>query len=417
MIDHYQKTVLENGIRVVSETMESVRSVTIGIWILAGSRYENQANNGIFHLLEHMLFKGTKTRSAYDIAISLEAHGGHINGFTEKEMTCIYAVVLDKDLAEAIDVLADIVQNPVLNKQDLINEKQIIHEEISNLEDSPEDLVQEHFLKTVFDTHPLGFPILGTKATVQNITHADLFQFHQSFYTSDRIIISAAGCVDHLELVKQVESCFTIVKKDYGHDPLGYSLNNQTCQHYSTSTMQSHICMGYPACSFKDKKKYPLILLNALLGGSMSSRFFQLLREEEGLAYSVYSYMDFWSDIGLWTIYVGSSPSNISRVIEILENELIKLNEQGIEGSELENMKSQICGNLILSLEDSTSRMNRLAKYETFVEEYMSMDDTVRKIQSVSLDDIQKTIKDVFDNKNRFITLLEPVSNNGNFSL
>jgi len=406
----YRRTVLPNGIRVITERMDSVRSVTTGVWIMAGTRKETEKNNGLFHLLEHMIFKGTETRSAYDIAVSLETLGGQLNGFTEKEMTCFYAVVLDHHLKKSVEILADIVQNPSLNESDLFKEKQIVCEEIANLEDTPEDLVQEFFVQHVFGHHPLGLPILGSRESIDGLTPKDLRHTHETWYTPDRIIITAAGHVDHDYFVQLVEEYFD-------GNPYIRTENTETVHtspHLSkifyTETSQSHVCVGYPICAFQDRQKYPMIMLNILLGSGMSSRLFQRLREDEGLAYAVYSCLDFWSDTGVWNLYAGTSPGQTSCILDIFDAEINRLMREGIAEQDLNNIKSQLAGNMVLNLEDSTNRMNRLAKFEAYTETYLPPDETIQYIRSMTVDDLMKTVNLFFSENRKYITMLEPLS-------
>lgn len=408
--DGYKRTVLPNGTRIVTEYMDSVRSVSAGVWIMSGTRNETDATNGLFHLLEHMLFKGTKTRSAYDIAISLETLGGQLNGFTEKEMTCFYAVVLDQHMKQAVEVLADIVQNPSLQDDDFIKEKQIVFEEIANLEDSPEDLVQEYFIQHVFGPHSMGLPILGSRESLDRLTVDDLNRTHQACYSSDRMIITAAGHVDHDHFVQLVETFFTGTPRTRTETVDHVYTSPQLSRVLYSETGQSHLCIGYPVCSFHEKQKYPMVLLNILLGNGMSSRFFQKLREDAGLAYSVYSCLDLWSDIGVWNLYAGTSPGQLPYVIELFNAEVGKLIREGISQKELNDIKSQLCGNMMLSLEDSTNRMNRLAKFEAYTGDYLSLDRTIQHINTITIDDLMEAVQTFFIEDRKYTTMLEPLS-------
>lgn len=410
MTEKYQKTTFENGLRIVSEKIEGVKSVSVGIWIFAGSRMESKEQTGKSHLLEHMVFKGTTSRTAYEIATSLESLGGHLNAFTEKELACFYSLVLDENLPEAIDILADIVQNAKLDETDLQNEKLIVFEEIRNLEDTPEDFVQEAFIQTVFKNHSLGFSILGSYESVKGIKRADLVAYRNTYYTSNNMIVAAAGNLNHTHLVELIHTHFIDLRCGSFSPPAEpILLGNQAVKRISSSINQTHICTGTTALSYSDRRKFPLIIMNALLGGGMSSRLFQILREQRGLAYSVYSFLDFWSDTGLLGVYAGTAPQNTDKAMKLIENELILLSEKKIPQNELDRIKSQLTRNLILSLEDSTSRMNRLAKMEAYTNKYTSLNEVIELINAVSQEDVQSVAHDLLKNRKRYTTLLEPV--------
>ncbi|MFH1940504.1 MAG: pitrilysin family protein, partial [bacterium] len=296
---NYSKTILDNGIRIVSEKMEGVRSVSVGVWILIGSRNESRRNCGISHLLEHMLFKGTESRTAFEIAVSLESLGGTLNAFTDREFTCIYAVVLDDNVSEAVEVMADVILNPVLDEKDLRVEKQVVLEEIRNLEDSPEDRIHEVFVQTVFNNRSLGSSTLGTYESIRRMKKSDLSAYHNKFCAANNIIIAAAGCIDHDFFVDCVSKYFHALNRGadsvYEQFVLGQDFNRSL----RSSISQSHICTGMPSFSYDSPEKISLIVLNSILGGGMSSRLFQEIREKKGLAYTIYSFFDFWSDTGL----------------------------------------------------------------------------------------------------------------------
>ncbi len=288
----YNKTVLSNGLTVISEKIESVRSVSVGVWIKTGSRYEEMQNNGIAHFLEHMVFKGTKKRSALKIAQSLESLGGSLNAFTGKEVTCYYAQSLDNHLKQAIDVLSDMLCNSLFQPKEIEKEKMVVIEEIKSVKDTPEDYIFDLFQEKLFPNCPLGSPILGTEVTVSGFNKDMLTSYLNKFYSTKNIIISAAGNVEHDKLVKLVEQYFTLPQTENNLSTA--KVNNAAMDSFEIHQQinQAHLCMGNAGISFTSKMRYPLLILNTYLGGGMSSRLFQNLREKNGLAYSVYSFID-----------------------------------------------------------------------------------------------------------------------------
>jgi predicted Zn-dependent peptidase len=404
----FRKTRLDNGLRIVTESMSGVRSVSIGVWIATGSRHETAATGGISHLLEHMAFKGTERRTPYDIAVSLEALGGHLNAFTEKEFTCYCAVVLDEHLDQAVDVLADILQHPVLRPEDLRSEKGIIHEEIRNVQDTPEDLIHERFLQSVFEPHPLGAPILGTPATLRGITRDDLLRFRRSRYIFSNCIVSAAGNVDHRRLCRMIESRF----RDLGTGRVPASRRPRTgrlrFRAIRAPISQVHICTGSIGVSYTDRRKFPLLVLDTYFGGGMSSRLFQKLREEQGLAYSVYSFLDFWSDTGLWGVYTSTAPDAFDRAMESIRSETRLLAREGIPSDALSRVKSQIIGNLLLTYEDSGHRMSRLAKMEAYTGSYTPVERVIERFRSVTEREVRSVAEALLDGPEPFTVVLKP---------
>lgn len=409
MNGNFRKTQLENGLRILSEQMEGVQSVSLGVWIGVGARHDPANQLGLSHLLEHMAFKGTTHRSAYEIAVSLEALGGHLNAFTEKEFTCYWAVVLDRDLKQAVDVLADIVQAALLSDSDLKNEKRIILEEIRNLEDTPEDFLHEYFLRTIFSDHPLGNPILGTFTSVKTIQQSDLISHREKHYAFPNTLITAAGRVDHEKLVQYVANAFINLNPHYTEgkfSPIAKKSIRRPQRHAFLS--QTHFCTGMRVYPYKDDRKFPLILLDTYFGGGMSSRLFQTLRENLGLAYNVYSFLDFWSDTGVFGVYVCTSPKFAEHAMEVLEKEYKRLLTDGISKEDLERIKSQVIGNWTLTFEDPTSRMTRLAKMEAYTQSYVSLDEVIDRIKAVSKDQICEIAEDVLQKQKRYTVVLTP---------
>ena len=406
----FQKTVLPGGLRVVSERMRGVRSVSIGVWVYGGSRQEKRDRGGITHLLEHMLFKGTRTRTAYAIATSLESVGGHLNAFTEREFTCFYAVVLDENLDLAVDVIADAIQHSVVSSADLENEKRIVFEEIKNLEDNPEDTVHEAFLHLVFGDHPLGSSTLGTVESIRRLRRADLLTHHRNHYVPQNIIVAASGRLDHNRLVDRIQRRFRDLPKGRPEADRTVSFGPPRTQSLRRPVKQAHLVTGVPAFAYTDAKKFPLIVLDIYMGGGMGSRLFQTLREKQGLSYAVYSFLDFWSDTGLWGVYAGTSPELSGKAEVSIDREFDRIVKKGIPLQALRRIKTQITRGMILMLEDPSSRMNRLAKMEAYTGRYSRVGDVISRIASVTADDVRKTAEALLGARKRFTVLLEPKS-------
>lgn len=408
MQQYFQKSCLQNGIRVLSEKMDGIRSVTIGVWILTGSRYDPVEYEGIAHFLEHMVFKGTKTRTAYDIACSLEAVGGHLNAFTEKEFTVFYAHVLEEHMELAIDLLSDIVLNSINKIEDIKNEKQIVIEEIQNLEDTPEDLIQDLFVHQVFQNHALGRSILGTRNSIERINRDSIESFKNKYYTAQNIIVSCAGNVEHKKLVQIVDTAFQNTSTAFSmlYEPVVVDCDSIP-ESFHMPVSQVHYCLGTTGVGFSDPRKHALICLNTLIGGGMSSRLFQNLREKNGLAYSVYSLLDFWSDTGLWGIYSGTSANLKEQLLSRIDDELTQIARGHVTHDELNLIKGQLTGNLILAAEDSTTVMDRLVRLEYYQKHYQDLQKVKEKIEKVTLDDIVQMAHELFEQQ-QYRTIIEP---------
>lgn len=404
----YRKTVLANGIRVVTEQIPYVRSVSLGIWADVGSRDEDETTNGISHFVEHMVFKGTKKRSVREIARSLESLGGYLNAFTTKEQTCFYARVLDRHVGEAMDVLADLVQNATFKKEELEREKLVVLEELKNAEDDPEDIIHDYFEKALFPRHSLGFPIIGTRENLMRFKREDLFAHVGRHYVPARIVVAAAGNIDHDVLVRQAERHFrnlTVGSNGVAKRRTPPKLNHNTFAEYERPINQAHICMGTVAYSIKHKDRYPLMVMNALLGEGMSSRLYQNIREKYGFAYSVYSFANLLSDAGVFGIYVGTDRKNIENCIELIHKELNKLKVKPVSKAELERTKSQIKGVMMLGLENMSGRMMRLGSSELYFESFTSLDTILKKVDAVTPEAIQMVAGDLFD-EGKFSTVI-----------
>lgn len=404
----YRKSVLDNGLRVVSETIPHVRSVSIGLWANVGSRDEDPTRNGISHFLEHMVFKGTKNRSVKEIAQSLESLGGYLNAFTTKEQTCFYARVLDEHAETAMDVLADLLLNATFRKEELEKEKLVVIEELKNAEDDPEDIIHDYFEKAIFPRHSLGFPIIGTEGNLRRFQREDLRAHVANHYSPEHMVLAAAGSIDHERLRKLAQRYFRTLKPNVGPPKRQAGPTRPakaTFQEISRPIQQAHVCLGTTAYSIRHRDRYSLLLLNALLGEGMSSRLYQRIREKHGMAYSVYSYVTMLSDTGIFAAYLGTDKKNIANALELVHLELEKLKRRPVSKAELERTKAQIKGTLMLGLENMSSRMIRLGGGELYLETYVPLDAILKKIEEVTGESMQRVANDVF-NESLFSTVI-----------
>ncbi|WLR52386.1 pitrilysin family protein [Bacillus tianshenii] len=392
------KHTCQNGVRVVLENIPTVRSVAIGIWVGTGSRNETKHNNGISHFLEHMFFKGTKTRSAKDIAESFDSIGGQVNAFTSKEYTCFYAKVLDEHASYALDVLQDMFFNSTFDEEELKKEKNVVLEEIKMYEDTPDDIVHDLLSKASYGSHPLGYPILGTEDTLHKFNGDMLRTYINDAYTPDNVVVSIAGNVTE-SFIQEVEAYFGSYQTN------GNKLEYVTPQFQQDKisrkkeTEQAHLCLGFDGLKIGDDDIYSLIVLNNILGGSMSSRLFQDVREERGLAYSVFSYHSSYRDNGMLTIYAGTASSQLNVLYETIEQTLERLKQDGITEKELRNSKEQMKGGLMLSLESTNSRMSRNGKNELMLKRHRTLDEIIESISNVTQESVYEMSKRVFSGK------------------
>ncbi|SFL75619.1 M16 family metallopeptidase [Salibacterium qingdaonense] len=386
---------LSNGLRVVTEHVPAVQSMTIGIWIKTGSRYETAEENGISHFLEHMFFKGTTHRSAADIAESFDKIGGDVNAFTSKEYTCFYAKVLDKHTVTALSILADMLFHSTFDPEEIEKEKQVVMEEIKMVEDTPDDIIHDYLDREAFGHHPLARPILGTEETVRTFTREGILDFRQRHYTAENMVISAVGN-EGTELLEQLEKLFGGLPGGYIEQPFQKPAFLPGKAGIQKETEQAHLCLGFPGAAMDDESVYPLMLMNNALGDSMSSRLFQRIREDRGLAYSVFSYHVPFLDTGMLTIYAGTGIEQqeeaAAAVFEIVEDIAL----DGLTEKEIENGKEQLKGNLILGLESTSSRMSRNGRNELLLGRHRSLEDTVQRLENVSKEDVQRTASTMF---------------------
>jgi predicted Zn-dependent peptidase len=401
------REVLPNGLTVITEEMQHIRSVSIGIWIKTGSRDEEPQWNGISHFVEHMVFKGTKHRSAEDIARQVDSIGGNMDAFTAKECICFNIKLLDEHLPIALDVLSDLVLNPVFNAQDISRERGVILEEIKMDEDSPDYLVHEIFTQNFWKDHPLGKPILGTKDTVKKFEREPVLDFYSKRFSPGNVIICAAGHLKHREFVDLVAKHFQQMQPAknglHGSTP---AVVPRIIMRNKKSLEQVQICVGVPSHPIAHERRHASYILNTLLGGGMSSRLFQNIRERQGLAYAIYSDLNPYRDTGCLSVYAGTSRESAGKVVQCVVNEFHKLKVEDVPAEELRRCKDQLKGSLMLSLESSTARMSNLARQEMYFERFYTMDELLEKIEAVTSDDIRQLANEFFHTESIAVTVL-----------
>ncbi|MET7766419.1 pitrilysin family protein [Streptomyces sp. NPDC005393] len=398
-----RKTTLPGGLRVVTETLPSVRSATFGIWAHVGSRDETPTLNGATHYLEHLLFKGTERRSALDISAAIDAVGGEMNAFTAKEYTCYYARVLDTDLPLAIDVVCDMLTGSLIDAADVDAERGVVLEEIAMTEDDPGDCVHDLFAHTMLGDTPLGRPVLGTVDTVNGLGRDQIARFYKKHYDPTHLVVAAAGNVDHATVVRQVRKAFEEAGALSRTDavPVAPRHGSRTIRTagkvdlLGRKTEQAHVVLGMPGIPRTDDRRWALGVLNTALGGGMSSRLFQEVREKRGLAYSVYSYTSGFADCGLFGVYAGCRPSQVHDVLKICRDELDQVARDGLTDEELRRAVGQLSGSTVLGLEDTGALMNRIGKSELCWGEQMSVDEMLTRIQAVTPDEVREVARDV----------------------
>lgn len=407
MADPYARSALPNGLRVVTEYMPAVRSVALGVWVEAGSRDETPTSKGVSHFLEHMLFKGTSNRSARQIAEALEDVGGSLNAYTSKEFSCYSAHVLDEHVPLAVDVLADILQNSLLAEDDIEKERDVILREMDHSRETPEDVIFDYLYEDIYPGHPLGHQIYGEPATVRNLSREDLLAYLKTHYTRGRVVVAAAGNVRHEQLVELASMAFSQLpessrpERQAPTEPPHGSIRAHACA-------QVHVCMGVRSCSYADQRKFALLVLDTILGAGMSSRLFQRLREEHGAAYAIYSFADFFSDTGLFGVYFATEPRRLELCMDLVLSELRELAHNGLTAAELERAKSQLKGNLVLGLENTSSRMSRLAKLELYLRRFSTLNETLSQIEAVTVEEVHQLASELLAGEKLVVTRLEP---------
>jgi len=409
----YQKTVLDNGLRVVTEKIPYLRSVSIGVWVITGSRDEQPQENGISHFIEHLLFKGTERRTAFDIAKEIDSVGGTLNAFTGREYTCFYAKVIDQNLPLAIDLLSDIFLHSLMDLKDIEKERMVILQEIKMVEDTPDDYIHDLFNRACWGDHPLGFPIYGTSDLVQSFRRDQLHQFFKDNYPPDRIVVCAAGNLEHRQVVDMIERTFGKISKSEKARGRSKPDPISTTNIRKRDLEQVHFCLGTRGLQYNHSLRFASYILNTILGGGMSSRLFQEIRENRGLAYSVYSYLPTYIDSGLVVVYAGTNEDSFQEVIELVLNEFDHLKKEPLKNEELETAKEQLKGNLLLSLESSDNLMTRLAKNEIYFQSYLPVGKILKGIDEVKEETVRQLANEIFDERLFCLTVLGPT--NGNY--
>ena len=401
-----RRTVLPGGLRVITEAMPSVRSVSFGVWVGVGSRDETVAQAGSSHYLEHLLFKGTKRRDALEISAALDAVGGEMNAFTAKEYTCFYARVLDTDLPIAVDVISDMMTSSLVRSADVDSERGVILEEIAMHEDDPGDVVHDTFAEALFGDTPLGRPILGTVNSINSLQRTAINGYYRRRYKPENMVVAVAGNLDHAKVVRLVGKAFDEVLSSSSAVPAQPRIGGRApASNLGVSsvvrrpTEQAHLVLGVPALARVDERRFALGVLNGALGGGMSSRLFQEVREKRGLAYSVYSYAAHHAETGMFGVYAGCQPARAREVLDICREQLAAVAYSGITAEELVRGKGQLAGSLVLGLEDTGSRMSRLGKSELVYGELLTVDEVLARIDAVTLDDVRAVASEVLTAK------------------
>jgi predicted Zn-dependent peptidase len=401
------RVILPNGLIVLSEKMPHIRSIAIGIWIKSGSRDEVAEFNGISHFTEHMVFKGTTTRSAQQIARQVDSIGGNMDAFTGKETICFNIKVLDEHLPVAVDILSDLVLNPTFDPKDIVREKGVILEEIKMDEDNPDYLVHEIFTQNFWKDHPLGKPILGTKETVRSFQQENLFDFYRQRFAPNNIIVSAAGNLNHEQFVSLIQERFVALHAvpNGFHQPAP-AITPRIITRNKKALEQVQLCIGVPSHPISHEKRYVSYILNTVLGGGMSSRLFQKIREEQGLAYSIYSDLNPYRDTGCLAVYAGTSIESTQNVVESVLAEFRELKSKPLAEEELRRAKDQLKGSLMLSLESSISRMSNLARQEMYFKRFFSLDEIIEQIESVTGEELSEMSNQLFQTDKIAVTVL-----------
>ena len=401
------REVLDNGLTILTEQMDHIRSVSMGVWLKAGSRNEEAERNGISHFVEHMVFKGTTRRSAEDIAREVDSIGGNIDAFTGKEAVCFNMMVLDEHLPIAVDVLSDMVLHPVFDEAEIGRERGVIAEEIKMDEDNPDSLVHEIFTQNFFKNHALGRPILGTKETVRKFDQAKTFEYYRNKFVPQNIVISAAGHVEHTALVELLSREFEPLPR--GTDGLTDTppkTNSRIVLRNKKALEQVQICIGVPSYRINHERRFVAYVLNTLLGGGMSSRLFQNVREKQGLVYSIFSELNPYKDTGCLAVYAGTSLQSAPKVVQSVMREFREIKAGQLPEEEIKRAKDQLKGSLMLSLESSMARMSNLARQEMYHDRFMGMDEIIERVQVVTLEEVVETANEMFEQEAIAVTVL-----------
>ena len=401
-----EKTVLENGLTIITEHMNHVRSASVGIWIRSGSRHEAAHLNGISHFIEHTLFKGTRNRTSREIAVESDAIGGHVDAFTSREVASYYVKVLDQHLARAFDLLADLVTSPLFANEELDRERNVVLEEIKMVEDTPDDLVHEVFVSNFWPDHPLGRSILGTADTLATFDHDRVVQYFHDVYTPRNLVISGAGNIEHAKFIDMVAQYFSGLTDRPANLLSSVPATAPRRVIINKDLEQAHLMMGTRCPSMTSNDRYSVHILNVILGGGMSSRLFQTIREEHGLAYAVYSGVNAYTDAGYLSVYAATSPEQMTDVIRLSAEQFGKFKNELVSEAELQRAKDQLKVSIMLSLESTSARMSNLARQEIFFGRQFTLDEILERIERVTIDDVQRIANEIFRGDELAITAI-----------
>ena len=404
----FKKIKLNNGVPLLMEASEGVRSICIGIWIKVGSRYETSAKNGISHFLEHMFFKGTASRSAEGIAMEIDSLGGELNAMTSSEYTLFYIKVLDEYLKNALDLLTDILLNSEFPEEGMEKEKGVISEEINMVEDNPSDYIHDIFSKNIWGEEGLGQPVIGKREIIENFSRQDLVDHVNNFYGTDNIIVACSGNFKEEELVDNLNQSIGSLKRDGIEKSTIIPGFRSNINIVTKDLSEAHVCLGLNGIPYTNKDRYTMHLLNTILGGGFSSRLFQNIREKRGMAYSIYSYHASYIDTGIWAVYAGTDKKHVNEVVNVSVDEIKKL-PATVTDEELSRAKAQLKGNLILALESTSSKMTNIAKQEIYYGRYFTPEDIISMVDAITLDHVKDLANDLIVNKGFALTVYGPV--------
>ncbi len=406
--DGFRKTVLPSGLTVIGEHVDSVRSVSIGVWVRVGARDEHPAESGMSHFLEHMVFKGTEARDAYQLALSLESVGGHLDAFTGREVTCFDARALDEHLDLAVEVLADLVLHPRLDPADVEKEKKVVLDEIHTYEDTPDERIHDLFADVVWAGHPLGNRILGTRQSVETFTREAIARYHGRRYGASNLLLAIAGRFDWDRFLAEVALRFGNAAPGVRPDGHGVETNGRDVVHHVKDLAQQYLVIGARGLPSGHPDRHALVVLSTLLGGGMSSRLFQRVREQEGLAYSVYTYADFYRDAGIFCAGMNVQPEHGRRAIALTLEEFERVIREGVPAPELDSVKAQLKGSLLLGLESTSNRMHRIARNELYEGRFVPVDELVRRVDRVTAGDVQRVASEIIARDRLSLVALGP---------
>ncbi|HXE71042.1 MAG TPA: pitrilysin family protein [Candidatus Nitrosotenuis sp.] len=403
------KTVLDNGLTVVTELLPEFRSCTLGIWVRTGSRYERPDEAGLSHFIEHMFFKGTRRRTASEIAEAMDAVGGNLNAFTEKEQTCYYARVMDEHLPVALDILSDMLLHSRFDEEEMAREKGVILEEIKMYEDAPDELIFDLFTRALWGDHPLGRPILGEREVVAGLTREKLCAYLQRHYVPSKILVAAAGRVDHDHLAEEVSRWYAADAPAAPGDEAPAPTTRPGVTVYSRDVEQVYLCYGTEGLRVTDERRYALLVLDSILGGSTSSRLFQEIREKRGLVYTVCTFQNSYSDAGVFGVYAGTSAEKLEEVLALIRKILVEVRGQGLTDAELRRAREHLKGSMALALESTSSRMTRLARSETYHGRVIPLEELIARIDAVTHADVMELAETMLDPARYTLTVLGPL--------